>query len=297
MKREHNLAYKVSAVSIIVNLVLSFGKLAAGIAASSGAMISDAVHSASDVFSTVIVIVGVAMSRKKSDEDHQYGHERMECIASLLLAVVLALTGAGIGASGIKKIVGGNYGALAVPGLAALIAAVASIAVKEWMYWYTRAAAKRINSGALMADAWHHRSDALSSVGAFIGIFGARMGYPVLDAVASVAICLFIEKAAFDICKDAMDKMVDKSCPDELVEQMKDVVRGETGVIDIDDMKTRLFGDKIYVDVEFSADGSKSLEESHDIAERVHAAIEREFPAVKHCMVHVNPYHGQKSAG
>ncbi len=292
MKRKHNLAYKVSAVSIIVNLALSFLKLLAGILASSGAMISDAVHSASDVLSTVIVIVGVAMSRKKSDADHQYGHERMECMASLLLAAILALTGGGIGVSGIRKIAEGNYETLAVPGLIALIAAVVSILVKEWMYWYTRAAAKKINSGALMADAWHHRSDALSSIGAFIGIFGARMGYPVLDAVASVVICLFIEKAAFDIFRDAMDKMVDKSCPDELVEKMREVVRKQDGVIDIDDIKTRLFGDKIYVDVEFSADGKKSLEESHDIAERVHAAIEQEFPAVKHCMVHVNPYHG-----
>ena len=288
MKKKHNLAYKVSAVSIAVNLVLSLLKLAAGIVASSGAMISDAVHSASDVFSTIIVIAGIAMSRKKSDADHQYGHERMECMASLLLAAVLAFTGGGIGIKGIQKIAGGNYENLAVPGALALAAAAVSILVKEWMYWYTRAAAKKINSGALLADAWHHRSDALSSVGAFIGILGARMGYPVLDAAASVVICLFIE-----ICRDAMDKMVDKSCPDELVDRMREVVRKEEGVINIDDMKTRLFGDKIYVDVEFSADGRKSLEESHDIAERVHAAIEREFPAVKHCMVHVNPYHGQ----
>lgn len=293
MKQEHNLAYKVSAVSIAVNLILSFVKLLAGILASSGAMISDAVHSASDVFSTIIVIVGVVMSRKKSDSNHQYGHERMECMASLLLAAVLALTGVGIGVNGIKKIVGGNYDTLAVPGMLALIAAIVSIAVKEWMYWYTRAAAKRINSGALMADAWHHRSDALSSVGAFVGIFGARMGYPVLDAAASVVICVFIGKAAFDIFRDAMDKMVDKSCSDELVGKMREVVQREKGVIRIDDMKTRLFGDRIYVDVEFSADGRKSLEESHDIAERVHGAIEREFPTVKHCMVHVNPYHGE----
>ena len=292
MKREHNLAYKVSAVSIVVNLALSVFKLLAGILASSSAMVSDAVHSASDVFSTLIVIIGIAISRKKSDAGHQYGHERMECMASLLLAAVLALTGGGIGIGGIRKIAGGNYETLAVPGMLALSAAVISIIVKEWMYWYTRAAAKKTNSGALMADAWHHRSDALSSVGALVGILGARLGYPVLDAAACVVICLFIEKAAFDICRDAMDKMVDKSCPDEVVEQMKAVVRREEGVIVIDDIKTRLFGDRIYVDVEFSADGTKSLEESHDIAEHVHEAIEREFPMVKHCMVHVNPYHG-----
>ncbi len=291
MKKEHDLAYRVSAVSIAINIVLSLLKLLAGLLASSGAMISDAVHSASDVFSTIIVIVGVAMSRKKSDAGHQYGHERMECIASIILAVVLALTGGGIGISGIRKIAAGNYEALAVPGILALIAAVISIAVKEWMYWFTRAAAKKINSGALMADAWHHRSDALSSIGAFIGIFGARMGFPILDAVASVIICLFIEKAAYDIFKDATDKMVDKSCPDEVVEEMKKVVRKEDGVIAIDDIKTRLFGDKIYVDIEFSMNGEKTLEESHAIAERVHGAIEKAFPTVKHCMVHVNPYH------
>ncbi len=293
MEKEQNIAYRVSVISIIVNLTLSFFKLLAGILAASGAMVSDAVHSASDVFSTIIVMIGVAVSQKKSDGNHQYGHERMECIASVILSVILAITGAGIGLTGIRKILGGNYGTLEVPGLLALIAAVISIVVKEWMYWYTRAAAKKINSGALMADAWHHRSDALSSVGAFIGIFGARMGFPVLDAVASVGICLFIEKAAYDIFKDAMDKMVDKSCPDEIVEEMKKVIRQEDGVIDIDEIRTRLFGDKIYVDVEFSADGGKTLEESHDIAERVHAAIEREFPTVKHCMVHVNPYHGR----
>ncbi len=293
MEKEQNIAYRVSVISIIVNLTLSFFKLLAGIFAASGAMVSDAVHSASDVFSTIIVMIGVAVSQKKSDGNHQYGHERMECIASVILSVILAITGAGIGLTGIQKILGGNYGTLEVPGLLALIAAVISIVVKEWMYWYTRAAAKKINSGALMADAWHHRSDALSSVGAFIGIFGARMGFPVLDAVASVGICLFIEKAAYDIFKDAMDKMVDKSCPDEIVEEMKKVIRQEDGVIDIDEIRTRLFGDKIYVDVEFSADGGKTLEESHDIAERVHAAIEREFPTVKHCMVHVNPYHGR----
>ncbi len=173
MKKKHNLAYKVSAVSIAVNLVLSLLKLAVGIVASSGAMISDAVHSASDVFSTIIVIVGIAMSRKKSDADHQYGHERMECMASLLLAAVLAFTGGGIGIKGIQKIAGGNYGNLAVPGALALAAAVVSILVKEWMYWYTRAAAKKINSGALLADAWHHRSDALSSVGA-LSVFSVR---------------------------------------------------------------------------------------------------------------------------
>lgn len=286
---DKKIAMQVSVVSIIVNLSLSLFKLLAGILAKSGAMISDAVHSASDVFSTFIVIIGVTISGKESDAEHPYGHERLECVASIILAVVLAITGLGIGASGLSKVFKRNYGDLSVPGILALVAAVVSIAVKEWMYWYTRAAAKKINSGALMADAWHHRSDSLSSIGALIGIFGARMGYPVLDPIASIVICFFIEKAAFDIFKDAVDKMVDKACPNETVEEMKKIILGEQGVEGIDEIKTRLFGSKIYVDVEILVEGEKTLMEAHTVAERVHDAIEKNFENVKHCMVHVNP--------
>ena len=287
--REQAIAMRVSAVSIIVNLALSLFKLIAGIAAHSGAMVSDAVHSASDVFSTFIVMIGVTISGKESDKEHPYGHERLECVASLLLAMVLALTGLGIGKTGVEKIMGGEAAGLAVPGLLALIAAVSSVAVKEWMYWYTRAAAKKINSGALMADAWHHRSDALSSIGAFIGILGSRMGYPILDPIASLVICLFILKAAYDIFQDALAKMVDKACPEEVVNQMREIILAQEGVEGIDDIKTRLFGAKMYVDVEISVDGDKTLRAAHEIANRVHDAIEDAFPEVKHCMVHENP--------
>ena len=140
-----------------------------------------------------------------------------------------------------------------------------------------------------MADAWHHRSDALSSIGAFIGIFGARLGIPVMDAIASVVICLFIMKASYDIFKDSIDKLVDKSCDQELVKQMKQVVLMQQGVIEIDDIRTRLFGAKIYVDIEIAADSELQLSESHAIAEHVHDAVESQFVNVKHCMVHVNP--------
>lgn len=282
-------AMRVSKISIIVNVLLSAAKLFAGIFAKSGAMISDAVHSASDVFSTFIVMIGVTIAGKKSDDEHQYGHDRLECIASIILAVILLATGISIGVSGVRNIVDGDYKHLTVPGALALVAAIVSIVVKEWMYWYTKSAAKKINSGALMADAWHHRSDSFSSIGAFIGIAGARMGYPVLDSVASVVICIFIAKASYDIFKDAIDKLVDKSCDDETVDQMKEVILKQEGVLGIDMIRTRLFGAKIYVDIEIVADGNKTLNETHHIAEMVHLAIEREFSTVKHCMVHVNP--------
>ena len=289
-KTDKEIAMQVSTISIIVNVFLSLLKLLAGIIAKSGAMISDAVHSASDVFSTIIVIIGVNISEKQSDEDHPYGHERLECVAAILLATILAITGLGIGFTGFENVLNGDYSSLQIPGVLALVAAVVSIATKEWMYWFTRAAAKKINSGALMADAWHHRSDALSSIGAFIGILGARLGFPVLDSVASIVICIFIEKAAFDIFRDSMSKLVDKSCEDDVVDAMRLVILEQPGLEAIDEIKTRLFGSKIYVDVEIAVDGSKSLTEAHDIAEQVHDAIENQFESVKHCMVHVNPY-------
>ncbi len=284
------LAMRVSAVSIAVNVLLSAFKLFAGIIANSGAMISDAVHSLSDVFSTFIVIVGVKLSGKESDAKHQYGHERIECVAAVLLAVMLALTGIGIGYSGVSKIIDGTDAKPLIPGTLALVAAVVSIAVKEAMFWYTRTAAKKIDSGALMADAWHHRSDALSSVGSFIGILGARMGLPVLDPIASVVICLFIIKAAYDIFKDAMRKMTDEACESGVVDEIKRVSLSQEGVLGIDGIQTRLFGNRIYVDIEICADGAVPLKQSHGIAQRVHDAIEAAFPAVKHCMVHVNPH-------
>ena len=288
-KNSSAVALRVSAVSIGINLVLSLLKMLAGLIARSGAMISDAVHSASDVLSTVVVIAGVKMSQKKPDKEHPYGHERMECVASLILAVVLGATGAGIGFKGVEKIASPEKYEIAIPGILALAAAVISVVVKELMYQYTKAAAKKINSGALMADAWHHRSDALSSVGSFAGILGARMGFPVLDPLASVIICVFILKAAIDIFRDAIDKMIDKSCPDEVVEKMRSTILENEEVLGIDEMKTRLFGSKIYVEVEILMDASKTLVEAHNTAEEVHDAIELTFPEVKHCMVHVNP--------
>ncbi len=287
--QNQKIAMHVSTVSIAVNLLLSLGKLLAGIFGRSGAMISDAVHSASDVFSTVIVIIGVRISSKKSDTNHPYGHERLECVASVILATILLATGIGIGLGGLRTILSGDYETLAVPGVTALAAAAVSIAVKEWMYWYTRAAARKINSGAMMADAWHHRSDSLSSIGAFIGIAGSRMGYPVLDSAACLGISVFIAKAAYEIFMDAVDKMVDKACDTKTEAEIRRVVLREEGVLGIDRLMTRLFGAKMYVDMEIAADGNKTLYETHDIAERVHDAIEENFPEVKHCMVHVNP--------
>lgn len=282
-------ANRVSFITIVGNVMLSVIKLLAGIIAHSSAMISDAVHSASDVFSTIVVIIGIKLASKEPDKEHPYGHERLECVAAIILAVVLFITGLGIGLEALKNILQGNYNSLQVPGVLALAAAIVSIASKEGMYWYTRYYAKKIDSSALMADAWHHRSDAFSSIGALIGIGGARLGFPIMDSVASLVIFLFIVKAAVDIFKDAMDKMVDHSCDAETEKQIYDCVMKNEKVLGIDLLQTRIFGNKIYVDVEIQADALCTLKEAHNIAEAVHDEIEHDFPKVKHIMVHVNP--------
>ena len=286
-EQHEKVAVSVSAVTIAINLALAGFKFLAGFLAHSGAMVSDAVHSASDVLATFIVILGVKLAGRDADRDHPYGHERLECIAALVLGVILAATGLGIGISGIRKIAGEE--ALVVPGALALIAAIVSIVVKEGMFWYTWLAAKKINSSALKAEAWHHRSDALSSVGSFAGILGARLGFPVLDSVASVVICLFILKAAWDILKDALSKMTDHACSPELTAEMKETILSQPGVLGLDTLNTRLFGDRVYVDVEIQADGDLPLRVTHATAQAVHDTLEAKFPQVKHCMVHVNP--------
>ncbi len=234
-----------------------------------------------------MVIVGIRLSGKASDKEHPYGHERMECVAAVILATILAFTGLGIGYAAVAKILSGNDEHILVPGFLALVAV--SIAVKEGMYWYTRIHAKKIDSSALMADAWHHRSDALSSVGALIGIAGARLGYPVCDAVASLCICFFIGKAAYEIFKDAVDKMVDKACDESVENDLKSCALSQEGVLGVDLLRTRVFGNRIYVDIEIRADGDATLRDAHKIAEHVHDSIEQSFSSVKHIMVHVNP--------
>lgn len=285
------IAMRVSRNSIYGNLLISIAKFLAGVIGHSSAMISDAIHSASDVFSTIVVMIGVKIGGKESDKNHQYGHERLESVASLILALTLAVTGCGIGYGGLKTIIAGSEGAsIQVPTALPLAAAILSIVAKEGMYWYTMRAAVQINSGALKADAWHHRSDALSSVGSLVGIGGAMLGYPILDPIASVIICVFILKAAFDIFRDAIGKMTDEACDDRMVEAVKALVVRQQGVLALDDIKTRMFGNKAYVDIEISVDGNLLLKEAHNIAEKVHDEVENNFPEVKHCMVHVNPY-------
>ena len=282
-------AVKVSMVSIIGNAVLSLLKFLAGIIAHSGAMVSDAVHSASDVFSSIIVIIGVKLSAREADQEHPYGHERFECVAAIILAAVLLVTGLLIGRSALEQIIDGDFSGTEAPGILALAAAIISILAKEAMYWYTRYYARKLDSGALMANAWHHRSDALSSVGALIGIVFARMGYRIVEPIASLIICLLILKVAYDILRDAVSKMLDTSCGSDFEQKLRRFAGEQPGVEHVDLLRTRPFGSRIYVDLEIAVQRDMPLFEAHAIAENVHHQVEQNFPKVKHVMIHVNP--------
>jgi cation diffusion facilitator family transporter len=285
---EKKIVDRLSRVGIFGNILLAAFKLFAGIFGKSGAMVSDAVHSLSDVFATLIAWIGVRLSRRAEDAEHPYGHERLECVASLLLGLILAGTGIGIGWSGIRKL-SGEGGSIEIPTLLPLIAAVISIVVKEGMYQYTMHYAKALDSAAFKADAWHHRSDAISSVGSFIGIGLAKLGLPFMDPVASIIICLLILNVAFDISRDAVYKMLDTSCDNAFEQRLRTFIGSQDGVGRIDLLRTRQFGNRIYVDLEIAVKPDISLRDAHGIAERVHSAVEQEFPNVKHVMIHVNP--------
>ena len=285
---EKKILKKLSRIGILGNVLLAAFKLFSGILGKSGAMISDAVHSLSDVFATLIAYIGVRLSQQEEDAEHPYGHERLECVASLILGLILAGTGIGIGYAGIHKLLYDNQ-TIEIPTALPLVAAIISIIVKEGMFWYTYIYAKKLDSAAFKADAWHHRSDAISSVGSFIGIGMAKLGFPFMDPIASVVICIFILKVAYDISRDALNKMLDTSCDNAMEQNIKTFVEGQPGVKHIDLLRTRQFGNKLYVDLEIAVQRDISLVDAHEIAENVHDAVENNFPNVKHVMIHVNP--------
>ena len=290
-KKALKIINKVAIVTIVVNLVLAVGKFLAGIFGHSTAMISDAVHSSSDVLSTLIVLVGARIAVKNEDKDHNYGHDKFESIASILLAMLLFATALALGWTGIKSIADAAKGGEFVkPTLAALIAAIVSIVVKEGMYWYTIYYAKKLDSQALKADAWHHRSDAFSSVAGFVGILGAMLGVYVLEGIATVLIALLIIKVSYDIVKIVLRQLTDHAAPEELVGKIYKTINDDEDVKNVDLLKTRISGSIIYVEAEIAVDRELSIVEAHDIAQRVHDKIETTFEEVRHIVIHVNPY-------
>lgn len=288
--KQLNPAVRVSIYAIIINFFLAIFMFITSIYSNSNVILSEAVNTTADIFTTMIVIFGVTISMQKEDSKHQYGHEKIECISAIVLSGILFITGITIGYEGILKIIEGlKYGILPPTSLA-IYAAITSIIIKEFLFLMVRAVAKKENSQSVMADAWHHHSDALCSCGSLLGIIGARMGFPLLDPLASLVICAVIIKVAFDIFNDSINKLVDSSCDEETIKEITKLVLSVEGVKSIDLLKTRLFGSKFYVDIEIGVDGEQSLKNAHDIAEAVHNLVEKNYQNAKHCMVHLNPF-------
>lgn len=280
-------AYRVSIVTIFFNILLTLFKLWAGLVGHSLAMISDALHSLSDVISTAILMVGIHFSTMKADRQHPYGHERIECISSLILSFILIFTGLQIAYQSLTSLFQPHD--LHIPSRIAFIAAIISIIVKELLYHYTKHYATKLQSTSLLADAWHHRSDALSSIGSFIGIGLSILGYPLCDSFVGFFMSLFILKPGLSIFYHASISLVDHSCSDDIYQSLFQFIQNQEGVLHIDVLKTRMFAEKYYVDLEISVNQTLSLQEAHCIAHRVHDNLEQEFPNIKHCMIHVNP--------
>lgn len=283
----YNKGIRTNWISIILNSILAVFKILAGVIGKSSAMLADGIHTISDIGTTFVVILGLKIAHKEADENHPYGHEKYEPIFAKILSLILIVTGVLIGIGGIRVLKSGN---IKTPGRIALIAAIISIMVKEGMYRYTIKVAKEVKSLSMEADAWHHRSDALSSIGTFIGVFGARLGYKILDPILAIVVSLIIIKVGIELYIQCIRGLVDEAASDDIVEKIEKLTLGVDGVLGIKILKTRTFGSKIYVDMDIFVDGNISVIEGHNIADMVHDTVEDKIPHIKHCMIHVEPY-------
>ena len=292
MKREKEIEH-VTLVGSVVNLLLVGLKGVAGIAGNSAAMVSDAVHSLSDFVTDIVVLIFVRVSGRPQDENHDYWHGKYETLATLLIGLALASAAVGIVVSGAGKLAACLKGeALPAPGKMALWAAVISIVVKELLYQYTRIRGRKLNSPALEANAWHHRSDALSSIGAAIGIGGAIFlgdRWTVLDPLASIVVGAMLVKVAWDLLGPSFGELTDSSLPVETEDRMLEIIRGIPGVEDPHNLRTRRVGNRIVAEVHIRLDGSITLAEAHEKATEVERRFKAEFGEQSHIIVHMEP--------
>jgi cation diffusion facilitator family transporter len=283
---------KISLTTIGVNLLLAIGKTTAGLISGSMAVMSDAIHTFSDVFTTLIVLAGLKASGEKADMEHPYGHFRIESMVSLFLAFLLALTAGYLGYQGLYGL---RHYEFVPPSWLALGVTVTSIAAKEWMFQYTKRRAIQFQSSALMSDAWHHRSDSLSSFAVLVGLGGLFAGWWFLEPLATITVCLIILKAVYGITVTAVNQLIDKAASPETDQTIRAIATSVTGVRQIDLLRTRLSNQVIFVELEIAVDSALTVEEGHKIAETVHDAVENSDLPVEHCMVHVNPYKREKA--
>lgn len=292
MNREKQI-FRTTLVGSVANLLLVVFKFVAGIVGHSAAMVADAVHSLSDFITDIIVVIFVAISGKPEDEDHDYGHGKYETLATAVIGIILFFVGVGILISGIKAIVGTLQGEpLQTPSLLALIAAVISIVVKEVLYHYTVKRGKALGSSSVVANAWHHRSDALSSIGTAIGIGGAIFlgeQWRILDPIAAVIVSLFIIKVAVELFKPCIEELLERSLPAEMEQKILDIILSTPQVSSPHHLRTRRIGSYIAIEVHIRMDGQTSLSEAHQVASDIERRLKAEFGESTHIGIHMEP--------
>lgn len=287
METRYEEANKVTKQSIGWNVILTIIKIIAGIFGKSSAMVADGLHSASDIISSVGVLLGNYISSTPVDKEHNYGHEKAETLVSFLLSILLIVVSVSIGVEGVKVL--SDIDSIKIPTALPLVISVVSILIKEYQYRITIKIANKINSPALKADAWHHRSDALSSVAAFVGIGGAMLGFKVFDPIASIVVAIFVAKVGVEILLGATNELMDVSIDTEQEEQIMEIAKTTDGVINLGEIRSRKHGAMSYVDLVICVDGRLTVTEGHDIANQLEKEIIRDMEFVKGITVHVEP--------
>ncbi|MCK9223291.1 MAG: cation diffusion facilitator family transporter [Limnochordia bacterium] len=282
---------KLSVVTLVINVLLALGKAVVGVLSGSSALVADAVHSGSDSVTTVGVILGLRVAQQPPDKEHPYGHGRAESISAKVLAILLFVVGLEMVRTSVKDTLAQNF---TVPGKIALWMAILSIVVKELMYQVTVKEGKKINSRALISDAWHHRSDALSSVASSIGIFAARHGYPFLDPLVAGVVAIIVMKTAWDIFRSTFDEFMDAQVDNLLYDAINNEVVGVSGVVHVDEIRSRRYGANAYIDLRISVDHELTVEQGHNIASAVRNRIVTTIPEVTDVLVHVDPFDAEK---
>lgn len=287
METRYDEANKVTLQAIGWNIFLAFIKIIAGILGKSSVMIADGLHSASDIITSMGVLIGNYISSKPFDKEHNYGHEKAETLVSFLLSIILVGVALSIGYEASKSLF--NIEGIAIPTLLPLVVSIISILIKEYQYRITIRIAKKINSPALKADAWHHRSDALSSIAAFVGIGGAMLGFKILEPLASIVVALFVCKVGYDVLKNAVNELMDVSIDETYENEIKKIAQLTEGVMNLGSLRTRKHGASAYVDLVICVDGKLTVTSGHDIATNLEKKIQNDINIVKGITVHVEP--------
>lgn len=292
--------YKLTLWGSLVNFLLLVFKFVAGFVGNSAAMIADAVHSLSDFITDIIVILFVRVSSMPKDENHHYGHGKYETLATAIIGVVLFAVGVGILVNAVEAIIDFFHGKeLAAPNIWALGAAAVSIVFKEALYQYTVYKGKNLNSNAVMANAWHHRSDALSSIGTLLGISGAMFlgeKWRVLDPIAAFLVSIFILKVAIELTKASLEELLEKSLPKKTQEKILNIIHSFPEVKSPHNLRTRHIGSNIAIEFHIRMDGNLSLNEVHEITKRMENALKAEFGPLTHIGIHMEPINYEKEA-